>query len=248
METFGNIYNDRRNAVITSALTLTFIFLLLIFITIDRNNPPIQMMEIAPEIPLDILYESPKRIGNNGGGGGGTPTNDEVNPTPQPQTNSMLTNTHGEEAIESKGKSNKTTAKDSKNTATSTKKSDNPFAADGGNGSGDGGGVGSGHGTGIGRDNGPGSGSGEVGTPDRIRIKDPNVENIESDANHIIYLKVKIDANGNVTSAFSTVKSTTTNPKIINKVVAATIAQAKYNKKSGARIEDGFITVKIRAK
>ena len=248
MATIDNVYNDKRNAAITSALTLMIIFLLLIFVTIDRNNPPIQMMEIADEIPLEILDETPKIKGEKGGGGGGTPTNDEVNPVPQPQTNSMLTNTHGEEALESKGKSNKTTATKSNNPATSTQKSDNPFAADGGSGTGKGGGKGSGNGLGIGKDNGTGTGNGNKGAAERVRIKDPNVENIISDVNLTIYLKVKIDENGNVTSAFSTVKSTTTNPQIINKVIAATIAQTRYNKKPGARIEDGFITVKIRAR
>ena len=248
MATIEKLYNDKRIAALTSALALTIIFLLLIFVTIDRNNPPIQMMDIAAEIPVEILAETPKIKGENGGGGGGTPTNDEVNPVPKPQTSSMLTNTHGEEAVESKGKSNKTTATNSNNTATSAQKSDNPFAADGGSGNGKGGGKGSGNGLGIGKDNGPGTGSGDAGTADRVRIKDPNVENIISDVNLTIYLKVKIDENGNVTSAISTVKSTTTNPQIINKVIAATIAQTRYNKKPGARIEDGFITVKIRAR
>jgi len=248
MATIEKLYNDKRIAALTSALALTIIFLLLIFVTIDRNNPPIQMMDIAAEIPLEIVDETPKIKGENGGGGGGTPTNDEVNPLPKPQTSSMLTNTHGEEAVESKGKSNKTTATNSNNTATSTQKSDNPFAADGGSGNGKDGGKGSGNGLGIGKDNGPGTSSGDVGTGERVRVKDPNVENIISDVNLTIYLKVKIDENGNVTSAISTVKSTTTNPQIINKVIAATIAQTRYNKKPGARIEDGFITVKIRAR
>ena len=248
MATIDNLYNDKKNAALTSALTLTIIFLLLIFITIDRNNPPIQMMEVAAEIPVEILDETPKIKGDNGGGGGGTPSNDDVNPIPKPQTSSILTNTHGEESVESKGKSNKTTATNSNNTSTSTQKSDNPFATDGGSGTGKGGGKGSGNGLGIGKDNGPGTGAGDGGTADRVRIKDPNVENIISDVNLTIYLKVKIDENGNVTSAFSTVKSTTTNPQIINKVIAATIAQTRYNKKPGARIEDGFITVKIRAR
>ncbi len=248
MATIEKLYNDKRIAALASAVALTIIFLLLIFVTIDRNNPPIQMMDIAAEIPVEIVDETPKIKGENGGGGGGTPTNDEVNPVPKPQTSSMLTNTHGEEAVESKGKSNKTTATNSNNTATSAQKSDNPFAADGGSGNGKGGGKGSGNGLGIGKDNGPGTGSGDGGTGERIRVKDPNVENIISDVNLTIYLKVKIDENGNVTSAISTVKSTTTNPQIINKVIAATIAQTRYNKKPGARIEDGFITVKIRAR
>ena len=247
MATIDNVYNDKRNAAITSALTLTIIFLLLIFVTIDRNNPPIQMMEVAAEIPIEILVD-PEINGKNGGGGGGTPTNDEVNPVPQPQTEGMLASTDGAEALESKGESNKNTSQNAKNKATSAKKSANPFAADGGSGTGKGGGKGSGNGLGIGKDNGPGTGPGNGGTTLRVRRKDPNVENIISNVNHTIYLKVKIDENGNVTSAISTAKSTTTNPQILNKVIAATIAQAKYTKKPGARIEDGFITVKIRAR
>jgi len=139
-----------------------------------------------------------------------------------------------EEALASKGKSNKTTANNSNNTGTSTKISTNPFGTDGGSGTGKGAGT--------------GTGTGNGGTAARVRIKDPNIENIISDVNHTIYLKVKIDENGNVTSAISTAKSTTTNPQILNKVIAATIAQTRYNKKPGARIEDGFITVKIRAR
>ena len=59
---------------------------------------------------------------------------------------------------------------------------------------------------------------------------------------------MKIDENGDVISAVSTSRTTTISQLIINKVIAATISQVKYNKKPGAGIEEAFITVLIRAK
>ena len=247
MDAIINNYNEKRYAALTAGLTSILIFILLIIITIDRSNPPIEQIEIIAEVPLEIIDETPRTRGDNGGGGGGNPTNDEVNPTPQPQTSSFVTTSDSDVKIESKGQSNKTTAKNSDNKATSTKKSNNPFG-NGGQESGDGGGIGSGNGLGIGKDNGKESGEGSEGTKDRILLIKPNVENIVSQSNCKIYLKVKIDAAGNVTQADNIpAYTTTTNQALINKVIAATISKARYNKKPGANSEKGNITLELHA-
>ncbi len=249
MEAVINIYNEKKYAVITAGLTTSLLFILLIFINIDRSNPPIEIIEVLTELPVEqIIDETPKVRGNGGGGGGGTPTNDKVDPTPQPQTSNFVTTADSEVKIESKGKSNKTTAENSQKTATSTKKSNNPFG-DGGQGPGDGGGIGSGIGRGIGKDEGSGVGpGGEGGNKDRILLIKPNVENIISQSNCKIYLKVKIDASGNVTQADNIpAYTTTTNQALISKVIAATISKARYNKKPGANSEKGNITLELHA-
>jgi hypothetical protein len=253
----NSIYNDKKTASLATILSLAFVFLLLFFTKIDQRNPPLELITSALEVPVEQIIEAPRLIspGGKSGGGGGTATADKVDPTPKPQTSQTLTNTKGIETNEGKGKSNKTTAKDSQNSATSTKKSTNPFG-DGGDGPGSGGGKGKGKNLGIGDDegddsgkgNGSGNGNGNGKGGNRTRLTDPSVDDIESDANCTIQMRVKIDENGNVISATCTSLTTTISQLIKNKVCTATIRTAKYNKKPGAGIEEAFITVLIRAK
>ena len=132
--------------------------------------------------------------------------------------------------------------------STSKKESNNPFAS--------GGYSDKGNGTSFGKDGGGPGGNGEDGVgpgngggiKERILQTKPNVENIVSEANCRIYLKVKIDAAGNVIQADNIPSSTTTTSQtLINKVIAATIAQARYNKKPGAKIEYAYINYSLKA-
>ena len=252
--------NDKKIGVLASIATLLIVFLLLYISTIENNKTKMHTITLITDIPLEPMQEfkevTPVTEQGGGGGGGGTPSNDKVDPTPKPQTDHVVTSkTSDVVAMKDNGKSNKNTTENSTNTATSTKKSSNPFSADGGNGDGTGGGVGKGKGIGFGPDNGegrgpgngPGSGGGNSGAK-RIRLNDPNVDNIESDVDHKISLRVKIDENGNVISAVSTSRTTTISQLIINKVIAATISQVKYNKKPGAGIEEAFIPIRINAR
>jgi hypothetical protein len=256
METLNIQYHDKRKAAIAAGFSLVLLFLFLFLITLDPNDPPIEVQVEYEVLPVaQIIDERPQlNNGGGGGGGGGEASNDDVNPKPVPQTAKMLTNTHGKTTVKTGGESNKTTADNSKENPSTTIKSNNPFA-NGGNGGGNGGGVGTGNGLGFGKDDGdgsgPGNGRGEGGSgggSDRIRIKDPNVDDIDSDVNHIVRLKVKINAEGNVIAVENTSKTTTTDQEIIRKVKAATITQTRYKKKPGAGIEEAYLTIKINAR
>lgn len=249
--------HDKRNAVIVSFVSFILLYILLYFVTLDRNDPPIETDIVYTEIPVEAIIDNTPKMNNGGGGGGGggTPTNDKVDPTPKQQSESIVTNQHGEEIHHNDGKSNKDVGKNTENTPTSTKKSNNPFG-DGGSGSGSGGGSGRGNGIGIGDDNGPGTGPGngkgeggnQTGGKKRIRQNNPNVDDIESDVNIIVNLIVRIDEDGNVRSAKSTSGTTTTDQRIIDKVKSATIKQVKYNKKKGAGMEEQYLTININAR
>jgi hypothetical protein len=75
-----------------------------------------------------------------------------------------------------------------------------------------------------------------------------SIDHIESDRDEIIYLKLTVDANGNVVSAISTSKTTTTDARIINQVKAAVISQVKFSKSPGSGPVQLFYTVKIDGK
>ena len=262
MSAFDNSeLKDKKISLLVSFLVLLFVYFLLYINTIERSHDKIISITLETDIPLEPFQDfkeiKPISESSGGGGGGGTPSNDKIDPTPRPQTERTLTSRNSEDdAMPDKGNSNKTTAEKSNNAATSTKKSIDPFA-DGGNGDGSGGGIGKGKGIGFGPDDGPGKGIGfgpdsgpgkGNGSGKRIRLNDPNVDDIVSDANCKINLRVKIDEDGNVLSAINTSKTTTTNQAIINKVISATVNQVKYNKKSGASIEEQYISINLRAR
>ena len=139
------------------------------------------------------------------------------------------------------GQSNNNT---SNNTSSTSQKSDNPFGTGG-----DGGGQGSGSGRKYGNDQCTG-GSGPGGNGNghgRIRLNDPKVDQIKTNVNVFIYLKLTVNAEGNVVSAYSTSKTTTTDQRIINQVMAAVKSQVKYNKDPGSGLVTVFLTVRINA-
>lgn len=242
---------DSRIGIIISVVCLLILFLFLYFTTFEKADPSPIDIPLETQIPMtQMVFENLKV--ETSGGGGGKASNAKIYKTPQLQTEKILTTKKQQEEKVNTGESNHTNAPDSKNEATSVKKSNNPFG-DGGDNNGSEGGVGKGKGIGFGSDEGSGTGSGSApakgnGTGKRIRLNDPNVEDIESDVLMKINLRVKIDADGNVISAISTSRTTTTSQIIINKAIAATINQAKYNKKPDAGIEEQFITIIIRAK
>jgi len=136
-----------------------------------------------------------------------------------------------------------------KNTSTTTKESNNPFGSGGNNGT-------QGSGTSpFGNDSGPGgSGTGGIGPgrpvsgEGRTRLNDPSFDHIVTDNDVTIYLKLTINADGVVVSANSTSKTTTTDQRIINQVIAAVKNQVKYNKAPGTGLVTQFLLVKINAR
>lgn len=259
MEAIHNLeVHDKRNAAVASLVSLILIYILLHFTYLYHNDPPIQKMEIIKPIPVEEFIEAPllNDGGGGGGGGGGKSSEGPVDPTPKAQTQSLVSNLHGTKIdLNTKGKSSNDNSPNSNNATSNVKKSKDPFG-DGGDGPGEGGGKGPGKGMGFGADTGdgkgPGKGEGSGGTGSgstRIRTTDPDVNNIRADANHIIRLKVRINADGNVTSAsVITSKTTTTDQSLISKVIARTVSQAKYKKKPGAAIEEAYITIEISAR
>lgn len=260
MEAIHNLeQNDKRSAVIVSFVAFILLYILLYFVTLDRNDPPIETDIIYTEIPVEAIIDNTPKMNNGGGGGGGGGNSSEgpIDPTPKPQTEKIVTNTHGESINKAQGNSKNDNHPNSQNTTSnvSKPKPNNPFA-DGGNGSGSGGGNGKGNGVGIGDDNGPGTGPGNgpgpggpgTGGKKRIRLNNPNVDDIVSDVNIVVNLIVRIDADGNVRSAKSTSGTTTTDQRIIDKVANATKKQVKYSKKPGAGLEEQYLTININAR
>ena len=87
-----------------------------------------------------------------------------------------------------------------------------------------------------------------AGGAGRTRLNNVSIDHIESDRDEIIYLKLTVDANGNVVSAISTSKTTTTDARIINQVKAAVISQVKFSKSPGSSPVQMFYTVKLDGK
>ena len=124
------------------------------------------------------------------------------------------------------------------NSSTSTEASTNYFGD---------GGSSLGKGSGFGTDNDHGSGSGPGGGGGRIRYGDPNTDNIYSDEPQTIYLKLTVNAEGEVVGGKSTSKTTTTDQRIINQVLTNVKSQVRYSKKPGASLEFVYLTVNVRA-
>ena len=247
------VYNedkDKKISALVSFLIIGLMFLFLIITTIPQADPPVYET-VYPEVEMDMLIpmEAMQLADNSGGGGGGgTPTNDRVDPIPREQSAKVLTSNSSTTDVKvTSGNSNKTNSNNKTNSATSTEASTNYFG-DGGSGSGKGGGKGSGFGmdsgSGEGPGSGPGSGGGEGG---RVRYGNPNNDNIYSDEPQTIYLKLTVNAEGEVVGGKSTSKTTTTDQRIINQVLTNVKSQVRYSKKSGASLEFVYLTVNVRA-
>lgn len=247
------VYNedkDKKISALVSFLIIGLMFLFLIITTIPQADPPVYET-VYPEVEMDMLIpmEAMQLADNSGGGGGGgTPTNDRVDPIPREQSAKVLTSNSSTTDVKvTSGNSNKTNSNNKINSATSTEASTNYFG-DGGSGSGKGGGKGSGFGTDNGPGDGPGSGSGSGGGDGgRVRYGNPNNDNIYSDEPQTIYLKLTVNAEGEVVGGKSTSKTTTTDQRIINQVLTNVKSQVRYSKKAGASLEFVYLTVNVRA-
>jgi hypothetical protein len=229
--------NDERIGIVASLFFLVALFLLLILTSFDMADPP------PRDIPLKAVLEIPQEIviktSNIQGGGSGKPSDNKID-KPKPQTEKIATKAESKTSTNS-GESNNTTAPNSTNEASTTAKSSNPF------GGGQGGGDKSGKGKGFGDDEGSSSGNDSGGTKERIRLNDPNADDIKSKVDCKVRLKVTINAEGDVVKAENIASATTTtDQRIINQVISITKAQVKYNKKPGASLEQAFITVTLK--
>jgi len=232
---------DEQIGLIGSAVALLFLFMILMLVTYQIADPKPEPFQQAAQTELEELELENLKV-DVGGGSEGTPSDEPVT-KPQPETQQILTKKNNPTTKTTTGKGTKNTSPNSKNDPSNSTKSDNPFGT---GGSGD---QGSGSGK-FGNDSGTGSGNGPGGTGDgagRIRLVDP-VDDIVSDDNHRINLRLTINAEGNVIDVRNiAAQTTTTDQRIINQVIAATKKQAKYSKKPGAGPEIVFITIHLSA-
>lgn len=232
---------DRNYGIISAIVLLILIFIYLFLKTFQMADPPPRDFIMKAETVIDELVLENLKV--EGGSGGGTPSDDKV-AEPTPQTQQVITKPKNPKTQTTTGQSSHTTTPNSQNTSTTTQQSNDPFGSggkDGKDGGGSGGPFGNDAGAGGTGPGGPGNGEG------RIRLNDPEVDHIATNVNVTIYLKLTINADGNVVSAISTSKTTTTDQRIINQVIAAVKNQVKYNKDSGAGLSTTFLTVKVNA-
>jgi len=232
---------DQQIGAVASALALTFLFIILVLITYQIADPPPEPFVQPAATELENLEIDNLKV-EMGGASEGSPNDDPVT-EPRPQTQQVLTKKENPDTKTNTGKGTATNAPNSDNEASNTKKSNNPFGSGGGGDSGTGSGV-------FGQDKGvSGSGPGGIGDgAGRIRLNDPVVDNIMSDENHLISLRLTINAEGNVVAVQNIAsKTTTTDQRIINQVIAAVKAQVKYNKKPGAGLESVYLPVNVKS-
>jgi hypothetical protein len=233
---------DEQIGLIGSVVALLFLFLLLIFFTYQVADPKPEPFQQPAQTELQELELENLKV-DVGGGSEGSPSDEPVT-EPRPETQQVLTKKNNPTTKTTTGKGTKTNSPNSQNDASNTKKSNNPFGP-GGSGQN---GTGSGQ---FGNDTGSGNGSGPGGVGDgagRTRLNDPQVDNIVSDDNHRINLRLTINAEGNVVDVRNIAsQTTTTDQRILNQVIAAVRKQVKYSKKSGATLEIVYLTVNLSA-
>lgn len=243
---------DKRIGLITSILSLLLAFLFLLFNTFEIADPPPVEVPVKMSLPISALTFDNLKVETSSNSGGGKASNAEKSTKTTTEAQKVITSKKENDTEIKSGESNNPPSPNPEKKATTPVKKANPFSG-GDQGSVDAGGVGKGFGKDTGPDkgtSGTGRGNGDSGGDSkRIRLNDPYIDNIESDVNYKIQLRVKIDAEGNVIDAQNTSKTTTTSQIIINKVISATISQVKYNKKpSGSGVEEAYIIINIRAK
>lgn len=235
---------DIQKGWIASVLSIAIILLYLFLVTFEMADPPPQEYVMVTEtiIPQELDLKNLKvDVGNSGSG---SPTNDPI-AEPKPQVQEVLSTTKPSDTKTNSGKSNKTNSKtNTNNTATTSTQSNNPFGTGGNNGDQGSGNSPFGNDTGTGG-NGPGGpGSGEG----RTRLNDPETGHIVPDKDAVVHLKVTINANGEIISVVNNPsKTTTTDQRIINQVIAAVKKDVRYSKSPGTPNVVQFITVKLYA-
>jgi hypothetical protein len=237
--------HDRQKGIIAAFIILTIMFVVLQLISFTLADPRPQDIVLKVEALPETIIEL--KTFETQGGGSGNPTKAEVvnKVTPQMEKTIRDKNSKTKEQ-EAKGESDHSNQnKSSENKSTTTVNSDLLFKK-GGSGGGDNAGKGKGFGNDEGNGAGPGNGEGKK---PRIRLNDPNTENITSDQSCKISLKLTINAEGDVIKGENlTSKTTTTNQIVINQVISNVKAQVKYNKVGGAAPEIVYLTVNIAAR
>lgn len=233
---------DEQIGMIAAIVFVALILLVLFVMTYQIADPPPKPYEVPSTMDLENIEIKNLSV-QVGGGSKGSPSDDDVSP-PKPQTQQVLTKKDNPDTKVNTGKGSSNTAPNSQNEATNSKKSDNPFGSGGSSTDGQGSGT-------FGKDVAGISGNGSSGIQDgkgRIRQNDPNVDDIQSDDNHIIYLQVIVNSEGYVVDCKNIASKTTTNDqRIINRVISAVKSQVRYNKKPNASLEVCYETIRLNA-
>lgn len=235
---------DRKFGIAATGVTLFTVFIYLYFTTILMADPaPADIPPVVTETTIEQIELKNLVVETGGGGSAGSPSDDPID-KPKPQTEKILVQNKPSNTHHTSGQSTNNTSPNSNNPSSSVKPSNDPFGSGGINGK-----------NGHSKDGKFGKGDGPEGTgPDtgggngRTRLNNVSIDHIESERDEIIYLKLTVDANGNVVSAISTSKTTTTDARIINQVKAAVISQVKFSKSPGSGPVQLFYTVKIDGK
>lgn len=233
-------FDNRKGAIAAFiGLAILVVYLGLISFQIADPAPQPVLVEVDTVIPEIIL----KNLRVEGGSGSGSPSDDPIKP-PKPKTEQVITKPDSEVEVNT-GEANTTNSPNSSETNSTTEQSTDPFATGGsGNGetAGSGDTFGGDSGTGVNGNGGGGSGKG------RIRLIDPNISGINSNIKATIYLKLTIDAQGNVIAAYNIkAKTTTTNQILINRVIHETKKQTKYNPDPGSPLAKVYMTIEVKA-
>lgn len=233
-------FDNRKGAIAALiGLFVVAVYIALVSFQIADPAPEPVLVEVDTVIPEIIL----KNLQVEGGSGSGSPSDDPIKP-PKPKTEKVITTQESDVEVNT-GEANTTNSPNSTETNSTTEQSNDPFAT-GGSGDGTTGGsgdtFGGDSGTGTGGDGGGGTGKG------RIRLVDPNISDIKSNIKATIYLKLTIDAQGNVIAAYNIKsKTTTTNQILINRVIHETKKQTKYNKDPGSPLAKVYMTIHVKA-
>jgi hypothetical protein len=233
---------DLKIGAAAAVLSLILLLVLLLLLSFEVADPKPEPPRIAAETEIDEMLLENLKV-DMGGGSEGAPSDSPID-EPKDQTEEVITKKDNPNTKVNTGKSDKTNAAKSDNTASTTKQDDNPFGGSGGGKKGDGSGK-------FGDDAGAGSGSGPGGVGDgagRIRLNDPKVDEIASDHNHVIHLRATINAEGRIVDVTNLpAKTTTSDQVILRQVIAAVKNQVRYNKKAGAGLELVYLTINLNA-
>ncbi len=234
---------DVRVGAIATGVVLTLLFIILFLITYQIADPPPQDIVVKTETTLDVLELKNLKV-ESGSAGGGTSSNDPIK-KPEQQIQKVITGKSSKTTTKT-GESNKTNGDNPNNTASTSSQSDNPFGT-GGSGGGTGAGKGTfgGPGSGDEGDGGLGKGSGA----NRIRLNDPSLPSYDIDQDATLTLKLTINDMGEITGAIVVKsRSTLSDQRIINSVIAEIRRQVKYKADPGSPSVQVFLTVGINAR
>ena len=236
---------DKRKGIVTSIVIMLLILLAMFLIKFEIANPPPQdiIVTASTVFPEELNLDNLKV---EGGGSKGAASDNPID-DPKPQTEKVITKKENPDTKEVTGESNNTNSPTSSNEASTTQQSNNPFGS-GSSNSGQGSGDNGPFGTSTGPGTGSGDGTGGGGSIKRTLVKIPSVDDLRSNVDVTITLKVTIDPEGNVLYAQNVKGSTTTtNQILINKVINRVKSGAKYNKAPGSGLMTVSLPITIRA-